>query len=446
MMNIDSNPSADDHNVIEVASVSKRYDIYDKPFNRLLHPLAKKANRILNTEMAPRHREFWALRDISFSVRRGETIGILGSNGSGKSTLLQVICGTLKATEGHVRLTGRVAALLELGAGFNPEFTGRENARMNAAILGCTDEEIAEILPLIIEFADLGTYIDEPVKNYSTGMYARLGFAVGIHVKPDIFIIDEALSVGDIFFQSRCFRKLDEFREAGGTVLFVSHDTSAISRICDRAVVLHKGKKIYEGSGADAINVYYAAGRGHVVEASAQSETGIAVAATRFDALPITPSRVAAVHLRRDHVTGNGAAEIVDVRIVDDNGQASQNFAVGEKMTVEIDVLFTRPLEQFDFGVGLRDRTGMLLGGSHSFHEGKQYGPVAAGQSVTLRSQIELSIQPSQYLLLIGISRNFSHQQWEEYCCLWDCCAIDVTGNFAFWGAARLNSSSMMLT
>src|SRR5262245_60407558 len=217
---------------ISVRGVGKMYRIYDKPQYRHKRMLSRRPRSCV--------REFWALRDISFDVQKGETVGIIGRNGSGKSTLLQIIAGTLAPTLGEVQALGRVAALLELGSGFNPEFTGRENVFLNGGLLGITPEEMEERFGEIAAFADIGDFIDQPVKMYSSGMYARLAFAIAIHLDPDVFIIDESLSVGDVFFQSRCIRKLAEYTENGGTALFVTHDTYTVERICDRSIVLHQ--------------------------------------------------------------------------------------------------------------------------------------------------------------------------------------------------------------
>lgn len=414
---------------IEITDLSKCYRIFRNPHDRLKQSIWRGRRQFFE--------EFWALRNISFRVERGHTVGIIGRNGSGKSTLLQVIASTLAPTTGSVQVRGRIAALLELGAGFNPEFTGIENIRLNASILGLTGKQIDATLDKIIAFADIGEFIDQPVKKYSTGMYARLGFSIGIHVAPDIFVIDEALSVGDVFFQSRCFKKLNEFRESGGTVLFVSHDTSAVSRICDQAIVLHRGELAFDGPGNDAINVYYRVGRDPYgtdplpVDAEAGDDASV-------DDLASVPP----VPIKLDHVTGDGAVTIEAIRIVNADGAAQNAFEVGASMRVIIDAHFHRDIDSFDVGVGVRDRTGLLLGGAHSHYlePGRSFGPATAGSRMRIAATVKLEIEAGKYLLLIGISKNFSHETWEEYCVLWDCCAIDVFGVPAFWGMTRLEA------
>ena len=234
---------------IQVENLSKCYQIYDKPHQRLLQMIHRGHRQY--------YREFWALKDVSFTVKRGETLGIIGRNGSGKSTLLQLICGTLTPTSGTIKTNGRIAALLELGAGFNPEFTGRENVYMNASILGLSHEEIDARFDDIATFADIGDFIEQPVKSYSSGMYVRLAFAVIAHVDADILVIDEALAVGDAFFTQKCMRFLRNFMETG-TVLFVSHDTGAVINLCDHAILLEKGAIKQQGSPKEVAQLYLA--------------------------------------------------------------------------------------------------------------------------------------------------------------------------------------------
>ena len=236
-----------DNIAIRVDNLSKCYHIYDNPQDRLKQSILPRFRKLFGREPSRYFREFWALRDVSFEVGRGETVGIIGRNGSGKSTLLQMICGTLEPTTGTVDTRGRVAALLELGAGFNPEFTGRENVYMNATVLGLTQKEIEERFDKIAAFADIGEFIEQPVKHYSSGMYARLAFAVAINVDPDILVVDEALAVGDEPFQRKCFARIERIRNDGGTILFVSHSGNTIINLCDRAILLHKGERLYTG-------------------------------------------------------------------------------------------------------------------------------------------------------------------------------------------------------
>ena len=234
---------------ISVCNVSKKFRLFISPKERLLealHPLRKQY-----------HHEFWALRDVSFDVRKGETLGILGRNGSGKSTILQIICSVMQATQGEIQVNGRISALLELGAGFNPEFTGRDNVILNGAIIGISRKEMLARMPEIEEFADVGQFFDQPVKTYSSGMFVRVAFAAAINVDPDILIIDEALSVGDTKFQNKCFQKFHEFREKGKTIVLVTHSMETVNRLCDYAVLLEHGRVVKMGSPNEVTNIYF---------------------------------------------------------------------------------------------------------------------------------------------------------------------------------------------
>jgi lipopolysaccharide transport system ATP-binding protein len=247
---------SDENIAIKVSNLSKCYHVYDQPHDRLKQSFYPSLQRLLSKPPRRYFREFWALKDVSFEVGKGETVGIIGRNGSGKSTLLQLICGTLEPTAGAVETRGRVAALLELGAGFNPEFTGRENVYMNATVLGLSQKEIHSRFDDIAAFADIGDFIEQPVKHYSSGMYARLAFAVAINVDPSILIVDEALAVGDEPFQRKCFARIEEIKRKGGTILFVSHSSNAIVDLCDRAVLLYNGERLFTGEPKKAVSWY----------------------------------------------------------------------------------------------------------------------------------------------------------------------------------------------
>src|SRR5437870_8937875 len=244
---------------VRVSDLSKCYHIYDRPPDRLKQSVLPKLQRLIRKPPRQYYRAFWALKDVSFEVKKGESVGIIGRNGSGKSTLLQLICGTLSPTSGSVETNGRVAALLELGAGFNPEFTGRENVYMNGAVLGLSQEEIDARFDDIAAFADIGDFIDQPVTTYSSGMYVRLAFAVSINVQPEILLVDESLSVGDIYFQQRCMRKIRQMKQEGKTIVFVSHDMAAVKNLCDSALWLEHGEIRELGPPDDVVGQYLAA-------------------------------------------------------------------------------------------------------------------------------------------------------------------------------------------
>lgn len=241
---------------IRVTGLGKRYEIYSQPADRLKQMILPRLSRAVRKEPRGYFKEFWALRDVSFDVRRGETVGIVGRNGCGKSTLLQMICGTLNPTLGEIKVEGRIAALLELGAGFNPEFTGRENVFLSGLLYGISESELREKYDAILEFAEIGEFINQPVKTYSSGMYVRLAFAVAINVSPDILVVDEALAVGDEAFQRKCFARIDAIRDAGAAVLFVSHSAGTVVELCDRAILLDQGELLTVGSPKKVVSTY----------------------------------------------------------------------------------------------------------------------------------------------------------------------------------------------
>lgn len=267
---------------VRVSQLSKCYHIYAKPGDRLRQFVMPRLQRLIGAKPKTYHREFWALRDVSFEINKGECFGVLGRNGAGKSTLLQLLCGTLNPTHGQIEMVGRVAALLELGAGFNPEFTGVENVYLNASVLGLSRAEIDARFDSIVAFADIGDFIDQPVKTYSSGMFVRLAFAIAIHVEPDILIIDEALSVGDIAFQNKCLLKIRELRNKGTTLLFVTHDLSTLQLICDRVAWVRGGEIVMIGAPVAVCQEYYVDALGTAANQEihttviSQKETGMA--------------------------------------------------------------------------------------------------------------------------------------------------------------------------
>jgi lipopolysaccharide transport system ATP-binding protein len=335
--------SSEDDVTISVRGVSKRYEIYDRPRDRLLQMLVRGRRQYF--------REFWALRDISFEVRRGQSVGIIGRNGSGKSTLLQLICGTLNPTEGQIEVNGRIAALLELGAGFNPEFTGRENVFMAAKLLGLTQAETEARYDQIVAFADIGEFIDQPVKTYSSGMYVRLAFAVNAHVDADVLIIDEALAVGDAFFTQKCMRYLRGFMKTG-TLLFVSHDTASVQSLCSKALWLDKGRLKLSSAAKEVTEAY--------LEASVEAVQG--------------PSETHAAGADREGPNGSstmgfgaGGAEIRTVRLVDQTGKSLTRIMGGEEVELFVDATVRKDLASPIVGFFIKDRLGQHLFGDNTW-------------------------------------------------------------------------------
>lgn len=361
---------------LSVQGLGKCYHIYDKPQHRLLQGLFRGRRKF--------HRDFWALREVSFEVRRGETIGVVGRNGSGKSTLLQLVCGTLTPSEGRVRTRGRIGALLELGSGFNPEFTGRENVRLNASILGLDESRIDERFASIAAFADIGDFIEQPVKTYSSGMLVRLAFAVVAHMDADVLIIDEALAVGDALFTQKCMRFLHEFRQRG-TIFFVSHDTGAVLNLCDRAMWLSEGRMVRFGDAKSVVEGYVRwnmeqlqgttqRNLAAVVPAPADSASAGAITeGGQADvALPQgsggpqeTPSAGVPVPLE-DEGFGRGGA-VIEHAGLHQNGQRVNAVRGGERVTLRIAARARTPLLSPILGFHLKDRLGQVLWGDNSF-------------------------------------------------------------------------------
>ena len=362
---------------IKVENLSKCYQIYDQPRDRLKQFVLPRLRRIAGLTPKQHYREFWALKDVSFEVKKGETVGIIGRNGSGKSTLLQMICGTLSPTTGNITTHGRIAALLELGSGFNPEFTGRENVYMNASVLGLTKDEIDQRFDAIAAFADIGEFIEQPVKTYSSGMMLRLAFAVIAHVDADILVVDEALAVGDAFFTQKCMRFLRGFMKTG-TVLFVSHDTGSIKNLCNYAVWLEKGQVLQEGSPKDVCELYLEAF--YEAQQGKSSTTKLRAFKKPDDSLPLKDQRMEFINtstLRNDLQIfkfdpdtasfGKGGAKIHDVRLLDENEHPLAWIVGGEKVTLRVIVHAYQDLDSPIIGFYVKDRLGQALFGDNTF-------------------------------------------------------------------------------
>lgn len=380
--------------MISVSAVSKCYQVYARPEDRLKQSLLPRLQRAIGRVPSNYYEEFWALRDVSLSIRKGETVGIIGRNGSGKSTLLQTICGTITPTAGSVEVNGRVAALLELGAGFNPEFTGRENVYMSGALLGLTRAQVQERFDDILAFADIGDFIEQPVKTYSSGMYVRLAFAVIAHVDADILVIDEALSVGDVFFGQKCMRFLRKFKEEG-TVIFVSHDATAVVNLCERAILLENGRVKLEGDAKTVCEAYHASSYNQEVKAPAVRAVAIA------DAPPVTDfraDRINASALRNDIEVfrfvadkagfGNGMASIVASSLTDTEDTDMRWIIGGEIVRLRVEVKANSALDSPIIGFFLKDRLGQPLFGDNTYLSYDR-APVAVAAGETLVATFE---------------------------------------------------------
>ena len=372
--------------VLRVEGVSKQYRIYDRPGDRL-------------KEMATRgrwktHREFWALRDVSFEVEPGTTFGIVGPNGCGKSTLLQIVAGTLQPTTGNIERHGRTAALLELGAGFNPQFTGVENVFMSASLMGFSHAETAAMLPAIEMFAEIGEFIHQPVKTYSSGMYVRLAFAAAISVKPQILIVDEALAVGDAVFQHRCMRRIREMQESGMTILLVSHDPNAIRALCSKALLLHEGRMEALGKPTDVLNRYQKLIMARETAYEENQPTTTPDETVEVENLP--PPSYTYRH-------GDGSAVITAVALLDATGQRVELVESGEELTVKVRVHFREELEAPVCGFLIRNRHGIHIYGTNTDLQQVNLGPVQSGESVEVSFNFNCWLAPDSYSLTIGV-------------------------------------------
>jgi lipopolysaccharide transport system ATP-binding protein len=373
---------------LSVEGVSKQYRIYERPADRLKETLTRGRWKM--------HREFWALQDISFEVDQGTTFGIVGPNGSGKSTLLQIIAGTLEPTHGNVRHTGRIAALLELGAGFNPEFTGVENVLMSASLTGFSRAEAEEMLPDIERFAEIGDFIYQPVKTYSSGMYVRLAFATAISARPQILIVDEALAVGDAVFQHRCMRRIREMQESGMTILFVSHDPSSIRALCSRAILLHAGRMETIGKPTDVLNHYQKLimAREEAYEAEqTMTPAGEHLAASLGDLKPLS-------YVYRH---GDGQAEVLSVELLTDAQHSVELVESGEALLLRLRVRFQAALAAPVCGFLLRNRHGIHLYGTNTELQQVELGPVQPGQVVEVTFAFSCWLAPDTYSVTVGV-------------------------------------------
>lgn len=369
---------------IRVANLGKCYQIYHQPQDRLKQALWRGRKQF--------YREFWALRDVSFEVRKGETIGIIGRNGSGKSTLLQLIVGTLNPTGGDVETNGRIAALLELGSGFNPDFTGRENVYLNGAILGLSREEIDARFDAIVEFADIGEFIDQPVKTYSSGMMVRLAFSVSINVEPDILIVDEALAVGDMGFQLKCMERLDQLTKSGITMLFVSHDISAVKAFCSKAIYLAEGRVKAIGSASDMAELY-------LLDVRDAQRRGLANAA----AVRMKPSvgREGAVAF------GTDQGRIVSA-VFEQNGSAEWACMTGDTVDVVAEVEFDATIKAPTVSLILFDRRMISLTGRHVPVRGS---PAATGGArAAVRFTLPVDLNTGSYFLTVRLEDRMSDE------------------------------------
>jgi ABC-type polysaccharide/polyol phosphate transport system ATPase subunit len=405
---------------LRVEKVSKQYRIYGRPGDRLKESLTRGRLR--------RHREFWALRDLSFEIESGTTVGIVGPNGCGKSTLLQIISGTLTPTHGDVWHQGRIAALLELGAGFDPEFTGVENVYMNASLLGLTRRETDTLFPAIERFAEIGPFLYQPVKTYSSGMYVRLAFAIAASVEPDILIIDEALAVGDAVFQHRCLRRINELHERGATVLFVSHDAAAVRALCSRAILLRAGGIVADGKPADVLNLYQKI----IMEREQAYEAAVeAPRAQRFESV----ASLAPVNYAYRH--GDGSAEIIGAELLDVTRASVDLVETGEPLTLRLAVRFQSEVQDPVIGFLIRNSHGIHAYGTNTKEQLLEFGTVRSGELIELSFAFHCWLGVDQYTISLAVhSREGQAYDWLDAALFLRVTSLSLTE-----GIANLNAT-----
>ncbi len=438
--------------VIKLENISKCYQIYDKPSSRLKQFILPRLGKFLGKLGKTYFREFWALKDISFEIKKGETVGIIGRNGSGKSTLLQILCGTLSPTGGSVQTRGRIAALLELGSGFNPEFTGRDNIYMNATLLGLTKSEIDKRLDEIIAFADIGEHIDQPVKTYSSGMYVRLAFAVIAHVDADILIVDEALSVGDAVFNQKCMRFIRKF-QTNGTLLFVSHDMGAIKNLCKQSIWLDKGLHKLSGPSAEVAENYLQqtfqeiSGEENILKVIETEASGESKNFVHAQSKQLLNENSVIVKNNISNAKGwkTGDAEIIDVTLT----AASKTGTVlegGELVQFNITARANKNLENPILGFLFKDRLGQDLFGENTLpFTNANPTPIQAGELFSGQFSFKMPLLPNgQYVVMVSVAEGTLEDHVQHHW-LHDALIVNIASSVVRWGLVGIEFKSVSL-
>jgi lipopolysaccharide transport system ATP-binding protein len=443
-----------DEVVVDVRNLGKRYEIYQAPRDRLkqlvLPHLYRGVNRagsalgLTSPRPAPDwFREFWALRGVSFQVRRGETFGVIGRNGSGKSTLLQILAGTLAQTTGTARIQGRIAALLELGSGFNPEFSGRDNVMLNGRILGLTPREIADRYEQIVEFADIGEFIDQPVKTYSSGMFVRLAFAVQAHTDASVIIIDEALAVGDVFFRQKCYARLEQLRSGGAAILLASHAMPEVEQFCERAILLDHGTEAFTGPATEATKRYYVLNQpqahhnGDSAVATVQSSTSECSPRSRMQ-LPRPPPE-ACIDLTHIPQVTNGQARCTLLALTNAAGQPCASFRQGDVAVFHYEFELSAAVGVPICGLVISNDRGVIVHGKNAWQYDADIPASRSGDRVVCRQEIALQLGPGEYTFELGLvsvtpaewarRNSMSHDDWAS--CHVTLCAVPTVGQFS---------------
>lgn len=414
--------------VIEVNHISKIYKLYDNPSDRF-----KEALGLTRKE---KHRKYYALDDVSFDVAKGESVGIIGTNGSGKSTILKIITGVLNASSGEVNVKGRISALLELGAGFNMEYTGIENVYLNGTMTGYTKEEIDQKLDSILEFADIGDFVNQPVKTYSSGMFVRLAFAVAINIDPEILIVDEALSVGDVFFQAKCYHKFEEFKKMGKTILFVSHDLGSISKYCDRVILLDKGHKRAEGKPKQIVDMYK---KLLVNQLDVDEENKDNNKKKTNDKGKQELWKEQLICNPKTIEYGKKEGEIYDFALEDDEGNISNMIEKGKTCTIRMRIRANQEIHNPIFAFTIKDIKGTDITGTNTMYEGKNVEVLHAGDTLEISFKQDVNLQGGDYMVSFGFT-GYKDGGFYVYHRLYDACNLTVVSDKNTVGFYDMNS------
>lgn len=424
---------------ISAEQITKVYKLYDKPSDRLKEALGLSRGKL--------HKEHYALKGVDLSIYKGETVGIIGTNGSGKSTILKIITGVLNPTGGNLKVNGRISALLELGAGFNMEYNGIENIYLNGTMMGFSEKEIDAKLQNILDFADIGDFVYQPCKTYSSGMFVRLAFAVAINIEPEILIVDEALSVGDVFFQAKCYHKFEEFKQMGKTILFVSHDLSSIAKYCDRVILLNKGTKLGEGSPKEMIDAYKQVLVGQYEipqeeESLLQDEELNQKAAESADKASAKKEKLSAEVLGINEKAleyGTKDGEIKEFYVTDKKGTKTSAIIKGEEFNLHMKVKFNNSIPAPIFAFTIKDKHGTEITGTNSMIEKAFLDSVKAGEEKEITFTQNIDLQGGEYLISLGVT-GYEGDKFQVYHRLYDVLNLTVVSDKNTVGYYDMNS------
>jgi teichoic acid transport system ATP-binding protein len=408
---------------IEVKNLTKVYHLYNSPKDRLkeaLHPLRKSY-----------HHDFYAIKDVSFNIYKGQTVGIVGKNGAGKSTLLKMITGVLTPTNGEIKTYGKISSLLELGAGFNPEMTGLENIYLNGTLMGFSKEEMDKKVDSILEFADIGEFIHQPVKMYSSGMFARLAFSVSINVDPDILIVDEALSVGDMAFQMKCYKKFQEFQEQNKTILFVTHALDTVIRYCNRGIVIDGGQVVFDSSPKEAVDIF------KKILTNRYYDNKTTTNKIKEETSKLLKDNFKSIE--KADIYGNSKADIIDYGITDKNNNPTQIVDYGEDFNIILKVKFNQDIQDPIFAFTIKDLKGLEITGTNTHMKHISTGLYKKGDIATIRFTQKANLQIGKYALSIGCV-NLDESGIDVHCRIYDAIYFEVIGIEQMVGFFDLNS------